>query len=199
MWQFVLLLIALLLWAISLFLVGEAAKSQRWALGGPEGMPEPYSGVAMSQLLSCLFIVLWIARSYLSIRPAQDPLYFISQLLVRPEQLTPGFLLGVFPPLIVGVVKLITALVVSRGELETAHGAGLTLLDRQLLDELIEHRDHPRDRLHVVGQRLVEERRGKGHVDGQRAARQGEGIGPRGEDRQSRDQSARGEKKSLHH
>jgi len=119
MWQFVLLLIALLLWAVSLFLVGEAAKSQRWALGGPEGMPEPYSGVAMSQLLSCLFILLWIARSYLSIRPAQDPLYFISQLLVRPEQLAPGFLLGVFPPLIVGVVKLITALVVSRGELET--------------------------------------------------------------------------------
>ena len=119
MWQFVLLLIALLLWAISLFLVGEAAKSQRWALGGPEGMPEPYSGVTMSQLLSCLFIVLWISRSYLSIRPVQNPLYFLSQLLVHPEQLTPGFLLGVFPPLIVGVVKLVTALVVSRGELES--------------------------------------------------------------------------------
>lgn len=118
MWQFVLLLIALLLWTISLFLVGEAAKSQRWALGGPEGMPEPYSGVAMAQLLSCLFILLWIARSYLSIRPEQDPFHFISQLIVHPEQLTPGFLLGVFPPLIVGAVKLVTALVVSRGELE---------------------------------------------------------------------------------
>lgn len=118
MWHFVLLLVALLLWAISLFLVGEAAKSQRWALGGPEGMPEPYSGVAMSQVLSCLFILLWILRSYLSIRPAQDPFYFLSQMLVHPEQLTPGFLLGVFPPLIVGVVKLVTALVVSRGDLE---------------------------------------------------------------------------------
>ena len=118
MWQFVLLLIALLLWAISLFLVGEAAKSQRWALGGREGMPEPYSGVAMSQVLSLLFILLWVARVYISLRPGRDPLYFLSQLLARPEQLTPGFLLGVFPPLIVGVVKLVTALVASRGELE---------------------------------------------------------------------------------
>ena len=52
MWNFVLLLIALLLWAISIFLVAEAAKNQKWAFGGTGGMPEPYSGVAMSQLLS---------------------------------------------------------------------------------------------------------------------------------------------------
>ena len=120
MWNFVLLLIAILLWTISLFLVGEAAKSQRWALGGPGGMPEPYSGVAMSQLLSCLFILLWLARVFVLTRPAPDPWRFIPELLGRPEQLTPGILLGVFPPLIVGVVKLVTALVVSHGEMETA-------------------------------------------------------------------------------
>jgi hypothetical protein len=120
MWNFVLMLIAVLLWAISLFLVGEAAKSQRWALGGPGGMPEPYSGVGMSQLLSCLFVFLWLARVFLLTRPAPDPLRFIPQLLASPEQLTPGLLLAVFPPLIVGVVKLVTALVVSHGEMETA-------------------------------------------------------------------------------
>ena len=118
MWNFVLLLIALVLWAISLFLVGEAAKSQKLALGGPGGMPEPYSGVAMSQLLSLLFIFLWLARAFLLTRPEPNPLHFVSQLLVAPEQLTPGILLAVFPPLIVGMVKLVTALVVSRGEME---------------------------------------------------------------------------------
>ena len=117
--NFVLLLISVLLWAISLFLVGEAAKSQRWALGGPGGMPEPYSGVAMSQLLSCLFIFLWLARVFVSTRPVPDLLHFIPQLLAKPEELTPGLLLGVFPPLVVGVVKLVTALVVSHGEMET--------------------------------------------------------------------------------
>jgi hypothetical protein len=120
MWNFVLLLISVLLWAISLFLVGEAAKSQRWALGGPGGMPEPYSGVAMSQILSCLFIFLWLARVFVLTRPASDPLHFIPQLLAKPEELTPGLLLAVFPPLVVGIVKLATALVVSHGEMETA-------------------------------------------------------------------------------
>jgi hypothetical protein len=118
MWNFVLLLIALLLWAVSIFLVAEAAKNQKWAFGGRDGMPEPYSGVAMSQLLSALFIFLWAARVFLLTQTAHDPFQFISQLLLKPEQLTPGVLLAVFPPVIVGLVKLVTALVVSRGELE---------------------------------------------------------------------------------
>jgi hypothetical protein len=118
MWNFVLLLIALLLWAISIFLVAEAAKNQKWAFGGTGGMPEPYSGVAMSQLLSCLFIFLWAARVFLLTEPAQDPIRFLSQLLIKPEQLTPGILLAVFPPVIVGLVKLVTALVVSSEEME---------------------------------------------------------------------------------
>jgi hypothetical protein len=119
MGNFVLLLIAVLLWAVSLFLVGEAAKSQRWALGGPGGMPEPYSGVGMSQMLSLLFIFLWLARVFVMSRPAPDLLRFIPQLLASPEQLTPGILLAVFPPLVVGVVKLATALVVSHGQTES--------------------------------------------------------------------------------
>jgi len=118
MWNFILLLIALLLWAISLFLVAEAAKNQKWVWGERDGIPDPYSGVAMSQLLSCLFIFLWLARAFVLTQPTQDPFHFVSQLLVKPEQLTPGILLAVFPPLIVGLVKLITALVVSRGEME---------------------------------------------------------------------------------
>jgi hypothetical protein len=119
MWNFTLFLIALLLWAIGLFLVNEAAKTQRWALGGPGGMPEPYSGVAMSQLLSCLFILLWLVRIYVLSRPSMEPVRFITQLFASPEQLTPGLLLAVFPPLIVGFVKLLTALTVSHGEMET--------------------------------------------------------------------------------
>ena len=116
--NFILLLIALLLWAISLFLVAEAAKDQKWAWGERDGIPEPYSGVAMSQLLSCLFILLWLARDFFLNQSPQDPIRFLSQLLIKPEQLTPGILLAVFPPVIVGVVKLVTALVVSQGEQE---------------------------------------------------------------------------------
>lgn len=114
MWNFVFLLLALLLWAISLFLVAEAAKSQKWALGS-DGIPDPYSGVAMSQLLSFLFICLWTARVFL-LSQTQDPIRFVSQLLLKPDQITGGLLLAVFPPVVVGLVKLITALVVSRGE-----------------------------------------------------------------------------------
>jgi hypothetical protein len=116
--NFVLFLIALLIWAVSLFLVGEAAKSQKWALGGLDGVADPYSGVAMSQLLSLLFLILWLARVFFSTTSAPNPFHFISQVLGRPDQFTPGLLLASFPPLIVGMVKLVTALVVTRGESE---------------------------------------------------------------------------------
>jgi hypothetical protein len=116
--DFVLFLFSITLWMVSLFLVGEAAKSQKWAFGGAEGLTDPYAGVAMSQVVSLLFIFLWFLRIFFMNRPAQDPLYFLSQLLVRPQQLTPGILLANFPPLILGIVKLITALVVSRGSAE---------------------------------------------------------------------------------
>src|ERR1051325_2018645 len=106
MWNFVLFLLALFLWAVSLFLVAEAAKSQKWALGG-EGLPDPYSGVGMAQFLSLIFILLWTARVFL-MSQLPDPLHFISQLLLKPDQLTGGFLLAVFPPVVVGLVKLIT-------------------------------------------------------------------------------------------
>ena len=119
-WNFVLFLISLLLWALSLFLVGEAAKTQKGALVEPGQKREQYSGVAMSQLLSLFIIFVWVARGYLLSQPAQSLSHFASQLLVRPEQLTPGLLLGVFPPLIVGAIKLVTALGISRGELENA-------------------------------------------------------------------------------
>jgi hypothetical protein len=69
----------------------------------------------MSQLLSFLFICLWTARVFL-LSQTQDPIRFVSQLLLKPDQLTGGLLLAVFPPVVVGLVKLITALVVSRGE-----------------------------------------------------------------------------------
>ena len=104
--NFVLLVTAILLWAMSLFLVTEAAKNQLWALGG-DGAPDPHSGVDMSQLLSCLFVFLWFTRGLLT-HPSHDPLQFVSQLFAHPEQLTPGIFVAVFPPLILGLVKLIT-------------------------------------------------------------------------------------------
>jgi hypothetical protein len=72
----------------------------------------------MSQLLSCFFVLLWIARQLLLTKPPQNPFNFLSELLVNPEQLTPGILLAVFPPLIVGMMKLITALGATREEIE---------------------------------------------------------------------------------
>jgi hypothetical protein len=59
---FVTLLISILLWAVSLFLVAEAAKSQQWALGNKDGIPEARSGVDMSQLLSCLLFFYGLAH-----------------------------------------------------------------------------------------------------------------------------------------
>jgi hypothetical protein len=116
-WNFVLLVIAIVFWAISLFLVAEAAKIQQWALGEQEGILNPHSGVDISQLLSCLFVLLWFARELFSTQPTQDPFHLVLQLLVKPELLTPGILLAVFPPLIVGMVKLITALGITRVEI----------------------------------------------------------------------------------
>ena len=113
---FVTLLISILLWAVSLFLVAEAAKSQQWALGNKDGIPEARSGVDMSQLLSCLFVLLWFGRELFLAQPAEGPFHFIWQLLEKPEQLTPGILLAVFPPLLVGLVKLITAMGLGREE-----------------------------------------------------------------------------------
>jgi hypothetical protein len=72
----------------------------------------------MSQVLSFIFILLWAARVFIT-NQSSDPLRFISQLLLKPDLLTGGIVLAVFPPVVVGLVKLITALMVSGGE-ETA-------------------------------------------------------------------------------
>ena len=118
--DFIILLIAILLWAMSLYLVGEAAKNQKWAVGSPSGKPETYAGVVMSQLLSVLFILLWMGRVYLSTRPRPGIEQFADQLLLNPGPVLPGLLFAIFPPLLVGMVKQITTIVVSHGELENA-------------------------------------------------------------------------------
>ena len=118
--DFIFLLIAILLWAMSLYLVGEAAKNQKWAIGPPAGKPDTYAGVTMSQLLSVLFILLWVARVYLLIRPRPAIDQFADQLLLDPAPIVPGLLFAIFPPLLVGIVKLITILAVSHGDLESA-------------------------------------------------------------------------------
>ena len=116
--NFVLLILAILLWAMSLFLVAEAAKGLKWVVGERPGAPQPFSGVDMSQLLSCFFVLLWLARQLLLTKPGQNPFSFLSDLLVNPESLTPGILLAVFPPLVVGIMKLITAMGATREETE---------------------------------------------------------------------------------
>lgn len=117
MWDFILLLLSITIWMVSLFLVTEAAKSQKWAFGSVEGIPEPYSGVVLSQVISICFILLWLVRTLLLTRLPHEPLQLLAQVLLRPGQFTPGLLVASFPPLIVGVVKLITVLAVSRGRL----------------------------------------------------------------------------------
>jgi hypothetical protein len=102
---------------VSLFLVAEAAKSQRWAFGVGEGIPDPHSGVFMSQIISFCFILLWLVRTLLLTRMPQEPMQFLSHVLLRPGQFTPGFLLATFPPLVVGLVKLTTVLAGSRWKL----------------------------------------------------------------------------------
>ena len=116
MTDFVLLVFSLTVWMVSLFLVGEAAKSQRWVFRGTEGIPDPYSGVTMSQLLSLVFIVLWLGRLVLTNRlSVLQPSALLTEILVRPVPIIPGIVLASFPPLIVGIVKLATVLVVRRG------------------------------------------------------------------------------------
>lgn len=114
MQDFIILLLSITLWMVSLFLVAEAAKSQRWAFGVGEGIPDPYSGVFMSHFISFCFILLWLVRTVLLTSVPQEPIQFLSQMLLRPGQYTPGFLLASFPPLVVGLVKLITVLAGSR-------------------------------------------------------------------------------------
>ncbi len=112
--SFILLLLSITLWMVSLFLVAEAAKSQRWAFGVGEGIPNPNSGVFMSQTISFCFILLWLVRTLLLTRVPQEPMQLLSLVLLRPGQFTPGFLLGSFPPLVVGLVMLTMVLAGSR-------------------------------------------------------------------------------------
>jgi len=114
-WDFVMFFIAVLFWSLSLFLVGETVRSQKSTLANRAGLPEPFSGVEMSQWISCLIVLLWFARRLFS-HPGQDPLQFLLDLVQKPEQLTPGIALAIFPPLIVGIVKLIFALGITRSE-----------------------------------------------------------------------------------
>ena len=110
MWDFFLLLLSITIWMVSLFLVSEAAKSQEWAFTSAEGIPNPYSGVLMSKLVSICFILLWFLRTVLLNPLPQEPIQLLTHVLNRPGPFTAGFLMASFPPLIVGLVKLMTVL-----------------------------------------------------------------------------------------
>jgi hypothetical protein len=114
MLDFFFLLLAITIWMVSLFLVSEAAKSQEWAFASGEGIPNPYSGVLMSKLVSLCFLLLWLLRTVLLTPLPTEPLQLLTHVLDRPGPFTPGFLIASFPPLIVGLVKLTTALTASR-------------------------------------------------------------------------------------
>ena len=114
MWDFFLLLLSITIWMVSFFLVSEAAKSQEWAFSSEEGIPYPYSGVLMSKWVSICFILLWLLRTMLLTPLPTEPLQLLTHVLDRPGPFAPGFLIASFPPLIVGLVKLTTALTASR-------------------------------------------------------------------------------------
>ena len=116
-WNFVLFFVAVLFWSMSLFLVSEIARSQKGTLAERGGLPEPLSGVEMAHWISFLIVFLWFGRALFS-QSGRDPFQFLFELLRQPEQLTPGILLAVFPPVIVGIVKLVLALGITRGEVE---------------------------------------------------------------------------------
>lgn len=70
----------------------------------------------MSQLISLGFILFWVFRTVLLTQPSlDDPVRILTQIVLRPGALAPGFLIASFPPLLVGLIKLVTVLVVSRG------------------------------------------------------------------------------------
>ncbi len=112
--DFSLLLLSITIWMVSLFLVSEAAKSQEWAFTSAEGIPNPNTGVLMSKLVSICFILLWLLRTVLLTPVPQEPLQLLTHVLDQPGPFTPGFLIASFPPLIVGLVKLTTALTATR-------------------------------------------------------------------------------------
>ena len=114
MWDFFLFLLSITIWMVSLFLVSEAAKSQEWAFSSTEGISNPYSGVLMSKLVSICFILLWFLRTVVLTPLPWEPLQLLTHVLQGPGLFTPGFLMASFPPLIVGLFKLMTALTVSR-------------------------------------------------------------------------------------
>jgi hypothetical protein len=72
--------------------------------------------VDMAQLLSCLFVLGWFGRNLFLSPASESPLDHLGNLLLEPEHLIPGVLLGVFPPVLIGGVKLIAGIGVKQSD-----------------------------------------------------------------------------------
>jgi len=113
---FVLFLVAVLLWASSLFCLGEAIKMHDSLSGTGSGIVHAQAAGDTAQLLSFLFVLGWFGRNLFLSSPGESAFDHIENILIAPEQLTPGILLAVFPPVVIGAVKLMTAVGVRQEE-----------------------------------------------------------------------------------
>jgi uncharacterized membrane protein len=104
---FAVFLVAVLLWAASLFAVGEAVRNQ--SVLATE-LDRTGRTLDVAQLLSFLFILGWFGRNLFLSPPGESPLDYFNKLIVEPEHLTPGILLGVFPPVVIGLMKLVAGI-----------------------------------------------------------------------------------------
>jgi hypothetical protein len=113
---FAVFLFSVLLWAASLFSVGEAVRVHSSYASVRDRSPQSPGMVDMAQLLSCLFVLGWFGRNLFLSPASESPLDHLGNLLLEPEHLIPGVLLGVFPPVLIGGVKLIAGIGVKQSD-----------------------------------------------------------------------------------
>jgi hypothetical protein len=107
---FAVLLFSVLLWAASLFCLAEALKTQYSFFTESDRVAQSHAAVDIAQLLSFLFVLGWFGRNLFLSPPGESPLAHFARLLIQPEHLTPGILLAVFPPVLIGLVKLVAGI-----------------------------------------------------------------------------------------
>ncbi len=135
-WDFVVLLSSIIILIISLFLLSEAVKTQKYFLN--EEKVVSLWGEVWCWIISLLIIVLWVHRTVL-VTLLMGPSFmsygmcFFDGFLFQPREYAPGFLLASLLPTSVGLLKLLTVVAAPQRRVPGAWGVALVKIIFNLL------------------------------------------------------------------
>lgn len=112
--NYTILVLSIVLWGVSLFLIYEGSRFQKWMTAGDEAAPHPESGVTFSVGFSILIFLLWMP--YWIFAPSlfdYSSSNIVRNIFWHPLDYAPAFILASLPAALIGLLKFLVAAQIS--------------------------------------------------------------------------------------